>query len=45
MIAVMIKGKFEESALLALSCTFRGIDRRRSAARAIASVLVTRQFA
>jgi hypothetical protein len=26
MIAVMIKGKFEESALLGLSCTFRGMD-------------------
>jgi hypothetical protein len=31
MITVMIKGKFEESALLRLSCTFRGVDRRKSA--------------
>jgi hypothetical protein len=31
MIAVMKKGKFEESAPLSLSCTFRGIDCQRSA--------------
>jgi len=34
MIVVMIKGKFGESALLRLFCTFRGMDHRRSAAHA-----------